>query len=115
MNLPEFNFPDRKTWSGAVSPSNLAMAVLVAFLCVGQATDWQILGRKAKANSTVKLSAPDLTVKTSGAMVHQGRHLQAGPRVELTRGDVTSGDPNSEVADRRSATRDDQKSTRQLD
>ena len=79
MNLPELNFPDRKSWSAAASPSNLAMAALVGFLFVGQATDWKILfGRKSKASST-------------------------------------KSDPKSEVADRRSATREAQKSQRELD
>lgn len=118
MHLPEFNLPDRKTWSAALSPSNLAMAVLVGFLCVGQATDWKMLGRKAKANSTVKLGAPDMTAKTSSAVAYRARHLRAGStRTAATRGPAaTRTDPNAEeVADRRPAARDDQNSTRQLD
>ncbi len=63
MNIPvtnptATNFPDRKSWNAAASPSNLAMAALVGFLFVGQATDWKILfGRKAKASSSVKFGS----------------------------------------------------------
>ncbi len=51
--FPVSNIPDRKTWSAAVSPSNLAMAALVGFLCMGQATEWKILGRKGKGPKTI--------------------------------------------------------------
>ena len=122
MHLPEFNLPDRKTWHAAVSPSNLAIAVLVGFLCVGQATDWKILGRKAKANSTVKLGAPDMTGKSSSAVAYQAHRMRAGSGRTAALSDVTKGtdamraDPNSEeVADRRPATREVQKGARQLD
>jgi hypothetical protein len=122
MHLSEFNLPDRKTWNAALSPSNLAMAVLVGFLCVGQATDWKILGRKAKANSTVKLGAPDSTGKSSGAVAYRARHVRAvsGRAAAIsgaTKGpEATRTDPNSEeVADRRPATREVQKGAGQLD
>ena len=109
MNLPVTNLPDRKAWSAAVSPSNLAMAALVGFLFVGQATDWKILfGRKAKANSSVKFGSPEL----SRSGVHPSRHVRAGtvrdaalhaPNLHAP----NKGDPNSEVADRRAAPREE--------
>jgi len=128
MHLPEFNLPDRKTWNAAVSPSNLAIAALVGFLCMGQATDWKILGRNAKVNSTVKLGAPVMTGKSSSAVAYPVRHRPAGSdrkavlsdstkRADATAGTVpTNVDPNSEeVADRRPVARESQKSAPQLD
>ncbi len=54
------NLPNQKTWNEMASPSNLAMAALIGFLLVGHATDWKILGRKAKANSLARFAAPEL-------------------------------------------------------
>lgn len=119
MNLPETNLPDRKSWNAAASPSNLAMAALVGFLFLGQATDWKILGRKSKASSSVKFGAPELTRNgLPGA-----RRVRAGSLPEATREtdrkttrETTNSDPNSEeVADRRPASRETQRSPGQLD
>jgi hypothetical protein len=77
MNLLGMNFPDRNTWSTAASPSNLAVAALVGFLFVGQATDWKILGRKAKVDSSVKFGAP--AGKSVGAALQHSRRIQADP------------------------------------
>ena len=111
MNHPVTNFPDRKTWGAAASPSNLAMAALVGFLCIGQATEWKILGRKAKASSSVKLGAPELS-RNSAIQARQVRanSLRAGNR------ETVKSDPKSEeVADRRPAPRESQKGQGQLD
>jgi hypothetical protein len=109
--FPVSNIPDRRTWSAAVSPSNLAMAALVGFLCVGQATEWKILGRKGKANSSVKLGAPDL----SRNAVHHSRQVRANSLRAANR-ETAKPDPTSEeVADRRPATRETQKNQGQLD
>jgi hypothetical protein len=106
------NLPDRKSWIAAVSPSNLAMAALVGFLCLGQATEWKILGRnKAKANSSVKLGAPELS--RNGAQ--HLRHVRANSLREATREAAKSDSTSEEVADRRPATREGQKNQGQLD
>ena len=116
MNLPDLNFPDRKSWSAAASPSNLAMVALVGFLFVGQATDWKLLfGRKSKAISTVRFGTPELSAGLSGAETHHSRHTRAAVLRDSPMHNSTKADPNSEVADRRSATREAQKSQRELD
>ena len=116
MNLPELNLPDRKSWSAAASPSNLAMAALVGFLFVGQATDWKILfGRKSKAISTVRFGMPELSGTFSRTGAQHSRHARAAFLRDAPVHHSTKADPNSEVADRRSATREAQKSQRELD
>jgi hypothetical protein len=106
------NVPDRKTWSAAASPSNLAMAALVGFLFLGQSTDWKILGRKAKANSSVRFGAPELS--RNGA--HHSRQSRLGSERAGTQRSATHSDANrEEVADRRPATRETQKNAGQLD
>jgi hypothetical protein len=88
------------------------MAALVGFLFVGQATDWKILfSRKAKANSSLKFGAPEMT--RAGAQ--HSRQVRAGASREAAVRDSTNADPKSEIADRRPAPSEVHKSESELD
>jgi hypothetical protein len=87
------------------------MAALVGFLCVGQATEWKILGRKAKASSTVKLGAPELSRNST---IH-ARQVRADSLRAANRQAVKTDPMSEEVADRRPAMRESQKNQGQLD
>ena len=129
MNLHDQNTRNgQKSWNGLTSPSNLAMAALIGFLFVGQATDWKILfGRKSKSISSVKFGTPGLSQghELSRTGVQHSRPVRARSLRDAALSDAalhdstlrgsTRTDPNSEVADRRSLTREAQKSQRELD
>lgn len=107
-NLPATNLTGCRSWSAAVSPSNLALATLVGFLFVGQATDWKILfGRKSTANSSMKFGTLDSARKRT-QMASQVRSGSA-------RGSSIMTDPKSEVADRRPAANEVRNGERELD
>lgn len=96
------NLPDRNAWSSAASPSNLAMAALVGFLFVGQATDWKILGRKARPDSSVKFGASAVTGMSAGTRAQHSRQVPSEAEPKATPHDAALLDSNSEVvADRR--------------
>ena len=88
---------DEKTWRNLASPSSLAMAGLLGFLCVGQMTDWKMISRRSsKSKSSVRFGAVD----------RFPTKLSIAP-------DAT-GDPLSEVADRRSG-HEAQQNQREID
>jgi len=125
MSLTGTNLPDRKTWSTAASPSNLTMAALVGFLFVGQATDWKILGRKAKPNSSITFGTPVATGKSAGATGQhshpmrnpeaRNREVRNVPERNTTLHDAIKSDSSSAVADRRPGSLKAPKGPSQLD
>jgi hypothetical protein len=93
-------FLQQKALRGLASPSNVAMATLVAFLSVGYVTDWKML--RGQPSQSAMAVTPGLSEHSSSSLPprlrtvrsHKGRtiYLQATPR--------------SEVADRRAANHD---------
>jgi len=116
MSLSGNTLPDRRSWSAAASPSNLAMAALVGFLFVGQATDWKILGRRAKLQSSVKFGTPEVAGRAVGAGAYDPRAVRTVTARKSAPSNATKGDPTlEEIADRRPATHEPRKSQQELD
>ena len=88
---------DEMTWRNLASPSSLAMAGLLGFLCVGQMTDWKMISRRSsKSKSSVRFGAVDRFPK------------------KLSIAPAAMGDPLSEVADRRNG-HEPQQNQREID
>jgi len=88
---------DEKTWRNLASPSSLAMAGLLGFLCVGQVTDWKMISRRSsKSKSSVRFGAAD----------RFPAKLSTAPNPQR--------DPLSEVADRRNG-HEPQQNQREID
>ncbi len=116
MNTSGPGFPDRKTWRSVVSPSNLAMAALVGFLFVGQATDWRILGHQANANPSASFGKSVARGNATGTVVPLAGQVRTGVQrhsVSSIRSDKTG--VSEEVADRRSAPRQGQPPQSEVD
>ncbi len=90
-----------KSW---LSPSNVTMAALVAFLFVGTATDWKILPGRAQKS---RLSAKSGVSRHASPAVN-ARVLRSGPS-------SSASDPVSDVADRRNALHEMQPDRREIE
>ena len=89
---------DQKGWRSVASPSGLAMAGLLGFLCVGEMTDWKIISRRSsKSKSSVRFGVVD--------------RVPAKVSVEP---DPAQRDRLSEVADRRNG-HEPQQNQREID
>jgi|SRR5579872_231432 len=91
------NSTDQEPVSGILTPSNLAVAILAAFLLVGVATDWKILRWRS--------SKPNYSVEFGGAELSHDR--PASRSLRSHRSEPTGrAAPYSDIADRRGSNRE---------
>jgi hypothetical protein len=86
------NLSDQRSWTGLASPSNLAMAALVGFLFVGQATDWKVISRgQPKATVTTRFGIPAVPTTSGSVPLLRGGTAQRTARPENTEQVVDRG------------------------